>query len=337
MIASKELFAEAGERVLVETWPDEWQLVTLERGGVLQTRFGAFYHDDFIGRKKAGYCWYGRRTRRAGAFLRTLPARFHTAVPKVTNRRTQVIYSVDVASLICRLELEPGSLVVEAGTGSGRLTCLLAQTVAPCGQVHTYECHESRFLAAREEIQRHLREQWPMSWTRFGWSPEQILYFYHQDVRVEGFCRPEAASEQDTRPTAGSAHAVILDMPEPHLVVQATAAALQPGLGVLAAFLPSVEQVWRLQRALLCSNAFHSVQVWSNISRAWQSVIPAAAGSASTPTVWSRAAHRPHPNGAHTGYVVVARRQACLEASETLVSIPIVSWNKRARLQEQDF
>lgn len=330
---SKKIFAQAGERVLVETWPNEWQMVELQPGGVLQTRFGAFHHDDFIGRRKAGFCWYGRRSRRAGAFLRTLPSRFHTAVPKVTSRRTQVIYAVDVASLLCRLELEPGSVVIEAGTGSGSLTWLLVQTVAPCGQVHTYECHEGRFAAARAELEKHLQEQWPASWSRSGWTPKGLLRFHHQDVRTEALCRPDASNEADERPAQGTVQAVVLDMPEPHLVVDPAATALRPGLGTLAVFLPSVEQVWRLQNALALSNAFYGIQVWSNVSRTWLSEIPAAVNgnSSASPIVWSRVSSRCHPNGAHTGYIVVARRQASVEASETRLSVPIISWNKRIR------
>jgi tRNA (adenine57-N1/adenine58-N1)-methyltransferase len=321
------------EQLLVETWPNEWQCIHLQPGGVLQTRFGAFFHDDFRGKRQAGDYWYARRSRRPGAFLRTLPFRFRTTVPNVTNRRTQVIYAPDVACLLARLELEPGAVVVEAGTGSGALTWALAVSVAPNGRVHTYECHEDRFRAARVELTQQLGHVWQPCWTQRSWTPAHLLYCYHQDVRVQPFYRTDKAAATDTRPLPASVQAVVLDMPEPHLVVEQAAVVLQPGLGVLAAFLPSVEQVWRLRKALGQSACFYDIQVLSNVSCVWQSMRPVQLQGSRMPTksVWSRVSQRFQPNGAHTGYIVVARRQARLLDGESLLSTLVVAENKRAR------
>lgn len=74
---------------------------------------------------------------------------------RVLQHRTQILYIADI-SLICTfLDLRPGRIVLESGTGSGSLTHSLARAVAPTGHVHTFEFHEQRCQMATEEFQKH--------------------------------------------------------------------------------------------------------------------------------------------------------------------------------------
>ena len=50
------------------------------------------------------------------------------------------------------MELRPGSVVVESGTGSGSLSHAIARTVSPGGHLHTFDFHQMRTDTAREEI-----------------------------------------------------------------------------------------------------------------------------------------------------------------------------------------
>ena len=63
--------------------------------------------------------------------------------------RTQIIYFADIAVITSYLELKPGSVVIEAGTGSGSLSHSIYRTIAPSGKLYTFEFHAQRAERAR--------------------------------------------------------------------------------------------------------------------------------------------------------------------------------------------
>lgn len=68
--------------------------------------------------------------------------------------RTQIIYTPDASLIVQGLELKPGSVVIESGTGSGSLTHCLSRAVIPSGHVYTFDFHSGRVDIANEEFQR---------------------------------------------------------------------------------------------------------------------------------------------------------------------------------------
>lgn len=62
----------------------------------------------------------------------------------VLKHRTQILYIADISMVCMYLELAPGCVVLESGTGSGSLTHSLIRAVAPTGHVHTFEFHQER-------------------------------------------------------------------------------------------------------------------------------------------------------------------------------------------------
>jgi tRNA (adenine57-N1/adenine58-N1)-methyltransferase len=69
--------------------------------------------------------------------------------------RTQILFVADISFVVLFLDLRPGSVVLESGTGSDSLTHSLARVIVPTGHVHTFNFHEQRVHAAREDFARN--------------------------------------------------------------------------------------------------------------------------------------------------------------------------------------
>lgn len=74
--------------------------------------------------------------------------------------RTQIVYTPDISMILLQLEVKPGSIVVESGTGSGSLSHAFLRAVKPSGHLHTFDFHEQRCAIAREEFQKHGIGEW---------------------------------------------------------------------------------------------------------------------------------------------------------------------------------
>ena len=138
--------------------------------------------------------------------------------------RTQILYAADIALVCTLLELAPGSIVLETGTGSGSLTHSLARAVSPRGSVYTFEFHAGRAARAREEFERH------------GLLENELVIPRERDIQQDGF----GADLEE----AGDSDACFLDLPSPWRAVPSAARCLRPD-GVLCSFSPCVEQVQR--------------------------------------------------------------------------------------------
>lgn len=68
--------------------------------------------------------------------------------------RTQIVQDTDQSYIIFRLNLKPGDVVVESGTGSGAMSIGIMRTIAPHGHLYSYEYNEERATAAAEIFHR---------------------------------------------------------------------------------------------------------------------------------------------------------------------------------------
>ncbi len=131
-----------------------------------------------------------------------------------SSRRTQVMYQKDMAQVVFLSGICSGSRVVEAGTGSGSLTMVLAHQVKPDGRIYSYD------------VRREMQETAKKNLSRAGLL--DYVELKQGDV-TEGI-------EED------ELNAVILDLATPWRVVTHAKDALEPSSSFIS-FSPTIEQV----------------------------------------------------------------------------------------------
>jgi tRNA (adenine57-N1/adenine58-N1)-methyltransferase len=230
---------QAGERVQLTDPKGRLHTVTLEPGKQFHTHRGAIEHDGLIGAPEgsvvtstAGTCYLA---------LRPLLVDFVLSMP----RGAAVIYPKDAAQIITMGDIYPGATVLEAGAGSGSLTCSLLRAVGPTGRVISYENRDDHAEVAVRNVK-----------TFFG------------DVPANWELRLADAAEH---PAEENVDRVILDMLSPWEPLPAMAAALNPG-GVFIGYVATTTQVSRLVEAIREHTGFTEPHAWETFMRGWHVV-----------------------------------------------------------------
>ncbi|KAF5457268.1 hypothetical protein F2P56_021381 [Juglans regia] len=204
---------------------------------VLQNRFGVFKHSDWIGKPFGSKVFSNK-----GGFIYLL-APTPELWTLVLSHRTQILYIADISFVVMYLEIVPGCLVLESGTGSGSLTMSLARAVAPTGHVYTFDFHEQRVTSAREDFEKT--------------EVSNLVTVGVRDIQGEGF--PEEFS--------GLADSVFLDLPQPWLAIPSAAKMLKPD-GALCSFSPCIEQVQRACDTLI--SKFTDIRTFEVLLRTYE-------------------------------------------------------------------
>ncbi|SHF48011.1 tRNA (adenine57-N1/adenine58-N1)-methyltransferase [Jatrophihabitans endophyticus] len=256
-----------GERVQLSDPKGRLHTVTLEAGKQFHTHRGAIEHDALIGAPEGSVVGSTAGTQYLA--LRPLLSDFVLSMP----RGAAVIYPKDAAQIVAMGDIAPGAAVLEAGAGSGALTCSLLRSVGPTGTVLSYEVRDDHADVAVRNVETFFGEQ-PANWTlRRG--------------PVEGDVTGHPADEQVDR--------VILDMLSPWEVLPAVVPALRPG-GVLVGYVATTTQLSRLVEALRAFGGFTEPYAWESLVRGWHVV--------------DLAVRPDHRMIGHTAFLVTARRLA---------------------------
>ncbi|KAG6716037.1 hypothetical protein I3843_04G025700 [Carya illinoinensis] len=226
-----------GDLVIVYERHDNMKAVKVCQDSVLQNRFGVFKHSDWIGKPFGSKVFSNK-----GGFIYLL-APTPELWTLVLSHRTQILYIADISFVVMYLEIVPGCLVLESGTGSGSLTTSLARAVAPTGHVYTFDFHEQRAASAREDFEKT--------------EVCNLVTVGVRDIQGEGF--PEEFS--------GLADSVFLDLPQPWLAIPSAAKMLKPD-GALCSFSPCIEQVQRTCDTLI--SKFTDIRTFEVLLRTYE-------------------------------------------------------------------
>jgi tRNA (adenine57-N1/adenine58-N1)-methyltransferase len=208
---------EEGERVQLSDPKGRLHTVTLAAGKQFHTHRGAIEHDHLIGAPEGSVVTSTSNTHYLA--LRPLLADFVLSMP----RGAAVIYPKDAAQILSMGDVHPGATVLEAGAGSGSLTCALLRAVGTGGRVVSYEVRDDHAQVAVRNVETFVGER-PANW----------------DLRLGDVAEHPAHEAVDR---------VILDMLSPWEVLPAVSAALRPG-GVLVGYVATTTQLSRLVEAL---------------------------------------------------------------------------------------
>ncbi|MUM18739.1 tRNA (adenine-N1)-methyltransferase [Mycobacterium sp. CBMA271] len=253
-----------GDRVQLTDPKGRHYTMVLEPGKEFHTHRGAVVHDEVIGIAEGSVV----KSTNGDQFLvlRPLLVDYVLSMP----RGAQVIYPKDAAQIVHDGDVFPGARVLEAGAGSGALTCSLLRAVGPEGTVISYEIREDHAEHAVRNVTTFFGER-PGNW-------ELVL----GDLAE----RPADAGEVDR---------VVLDMLAPWEVLPAVAESLVPG-GVLIVYVATVTQLSRVVEALREQQCWTEPRSWETMQRGWNVV-----GLAVRPE---------HNMRGHTAFLVSARRLA---------------------------
>jgi len=209
---------EEGDTVIVYVNYGSCCAIKVKLGQTLNMKYGALRHEFLIGKP------YGCRVSATAGYvhvLRPSPELWTRTV----NRRTQILYTPDCALIAVLLDLHPGAVVAESGTGSGALTHWLARAVAPNGRVLSFDIEANRVRLVREELEAH--------------GMATVTTVTGRNVCEQGFG------------VEATVDAIFLDLPSPWLALTYVKRALRCDVTCrLVSFSPCIEQVQRTSEML---------------------------------------------------------------------------------------
>lgn len=262
-----------GDRVQLTDAKGRHYTMVLSAGAEFHTHRGAIPHDNVIGQPEGSVV----KSTNGDPFLvlRPLLIDYVLSMP----RGAQVIYPKDAAQIVHEGDIFPGARVLEAGAGSGALTCSLLRAVGPTGQVISYEVRDDHAVHAVSNVETFFGER-PANW----------------DLRIADLNAHPAEDPQVDR--------VVLDMLAPWEVLDTVSTALVAG-GVLIVYVATVTQLSRTVEALREQQCWTEPRSWETMQRGWNVV-----GLAVRPQ---------HNMRGHTAFLISARRLAPGTVTPTLL------------------
>lgn len=227
-----------GDRVQLTDAKGRKFTVQLEAGKEFHTHKGGIRHDELIGAPEGSVVKAVNGTPYLA--LRPLLTDYVLSMP----RGAQVIYPKDAAQIVAEGDIFPGARVLEAGAGSGALTCSLLRAVGHEGSVTSWEVREDHAEYAAKNVEEF-----------FGGRPDNWHLQLGDLAEYDG---PQVDR-------------VVLDMLAPWDVLDAVGKALVPG-GVLTVYVATTTQLSKVVEAIREQGMWTEPRSWEALVREWHVV-----------------------------------------------------------------
>lgn len=258
-----------GEQVQLTDPKGRSHLVSLQPGRAFHTHQGSLAHDDLIGGQDGSVVTSSGGT--AYVALRPLLADFTLAM----RRGAAVVYPKDAAQILAVADIFPGARVLEAGAGSGALSCWLLRAIGEAGLLVSYERRADFAEIARGNVDRYFGAPHPAWRLSIGELP--------------------AGRAVEAGPPGERFDRVVLDMLAPWEYADTAAQSLAGG-GLICCYVASTTQLSRIVEALREQGSFAEPAASESLVRGWH--------------VDGLAVRPEHRMVGHTGFLVTARRLA---------------------------
>jgi tRNA (adenine57-N1/adenine58-N1)-methyltransferase len=226
----------AGDLVQLTDTKGRMHTIELVPGKEFHTHRGVIAHDDLIGAPEGSVVTSVAGT--AYVAFRPLLSDYVLSMP----RGATVVYPKDAAQIVALADVFPGARVVEAGAGSGALSCSLLRAVGDDGLVSSYEMRDDFAAVAQRNVQRFFGEP-PPTWR----------------LTVGDVVEKCTDTDMDR---------VVLDLLAPWDVLDTAARALCPG-GVLCAYVATTTQLSKVVEAVREHGGFTEPTSWESLVRGW--------------------------------------------------------------------
>jgi tRNA (adenine57-N1/adenine58-N1)-methyltransferase len=203
----------------------------------MHTHRGFIAHDVIAGRPFGSTV----KTQLGHPFLVLQPSTFDIIMH--VKRASQIVYPKEIGYILLRMNILPGSRVIEAGTGSGALALALSRFVRPDGRIYTYEERDDMLELARKNLERV--------------GALSTVELKQRDIRA-GF---------DER----GVDALFLDVREPWLFLTQAHAALKGG-GFFGSLVPTTNQLSDLLQEMESVGGWADIEVTEILMRNYKPV-----------------------------------------------------------------
>ncbi|MFN8183694.1 MAG: tRNA (adenine-N1)-methyltransferase [Candidatus Nanopelagicales bacterium] len=225
-----------GDQVQLTDAKGRMHTITLQAGQRFHTEKGGIDHDELIGAGEGIVVTSSKGTQYLA--LRPLLHDFVMSMP----RGATIIYPKDAALIVGFADVGPGARVLEAGAGSGALTCWLLRAVTTSGHVTSVEKRDDFAQIARRNVGKFFGAD-PENWTLHTGTLEEVA-------------------------PPGPFDRVVLDMLTPWEMLDVIEASLVPG-GVLCVYVATTTQLSRTVETLRASGGWTEPRASETMHRGW--------------------------------------------------------------------